>query len=124
VKLVLRILGDARTFGGAWNLAQDETPTLGELLTLLARSLGASPRLADVPEERIRAACLDPLLLSPFSGHWMSFIDPSRAKAELGFVHDPLPVYVDRIVASFLAHPPADPPPGYERRADELALAR
>jgi nucleoside-diphosphate-sugar epimerase len=123
VRLILAILGDARTFGGAWNRAQDETPALREMLELLARSVGASPALVDVPEERVRAAALDPLLLSPFSGRWMSFIDPSRAKAELGFVHEPLAVYVDRIVASFLAHPPADPPPGLDRRADERALA-
>lgn len=123
VKLVLAILGDARTFGGAWNLAQDETPTLGEMLELLARALGAPPRLVDVPVERVRAAGLDPLLLSPFSGTWMSFVDPSRAKAELGFAHEPLPAYVDRIVASFLAHPPADLPPGLDRRGEERALA-
>ena len=54
----------------------------------------------------------------------MSFLDPSRAKAELGFVHEPLPVYLDRIVASFLAHPPAELPPGLDRRDDEIALAR
>jgi nucleoside-diphosphate-sugar epimerase len=123
VRLVLSVLGDAKTFGGAWNLAQDETPTLRELLTRLARSLGAAPRLVDVAEERVRAAGLDPLVLSPFSGKWMSFLDPSRAKAELGFVHDPLPVYLDRIVASFLAHPPAELPPGLDRRAEEVALA-
>ena len=71
----------------------------------------------------MRAAGLDPLLLSPFSGSWMSFLDPSRARAELGFVHEPLAVYLDRIVASFLAHPPAELPPGLDRRADEIALA-
>jgi nucleoside-diphosphate-sugar epimerase len=123
VKLVLSILGAAETFGGAWNLAQDETPTLRELLALLARSLGTEPRLVDVPEQSVLSAGLDPLLFSPFSGHWMSFLDPSRARQELGFRHEPLPVYVDRIVASFLAHPPADPPPGLDRRADEAALA-
>ena len=123
VKLILSILGDAKTFGGAWNLAQDETPTLRELLERLAASLGAAARLVDVPEEDVRAAGLDPLLLSPFSGKWMSFLDPSRAKAELGFVHEPLPVYLDRIVASFLAHPPAELPPGLDRRAEEIALA-
>jgi len=123
VRLVLKILGEAKTFGGAWNLAQDETPTLRELLALLARALGAEPRLVDVPEESVRAAGLDPLLLSPFSGRWMSFLDPSRARVELAFTHEPLAVYVDRIVASFLAHPPADLPPGLDRRADEAALA-
>ena len=78
----------------------------------------------EVPAERIRAAGLDPLLMSPFSGTWMSFLDPARAKAELGFRHEPLSSYLDKIVASFLAHPPAEEPPGYERRPAELELAR
>ena len=77
----------------------------------------------DVPAERVRAAGLDPLLLSPFSGPWMSFLDPARAKSELGFRHEPLGSYLDKIVTSFLAHPPAEPPPGYESRAAELKLA-
>jgi len=71
----------------------------------------------------VRNAGLDPLVLSPFGGEWMSFVDPSLAKAELGFRHEPLASYLDKIVTSFLAHPPADPPPGYEKRADELRLA-
>lgn len=122
VKLVLGILGERRTFGEAYNLAQAETPTLREMLGLLAERLGARPPLVDVSEERVRAAGLDPVLLSPFSGRWMSFLDPSRAAHELRFVHEPLVRYLDTIVASFLAHPPADPPPGYEHRAEETAL--
>jgi hypothetical protein len=54
----------------------------------------------------------------------MSFLDPARAKAELGFRHEPLGAYLDKIVTAFLAHPRADAPPGYEHRAPELALAR
>jgi hypothetical protein len=53
----------------------------------------------------------------------MSFIDPGLAKAELGFRHDPLGTYLDKIVTSFLANPPQAPPPGYEHRATELHLA-
>jgi len=89
----------------------------------VAERLGAAPRFVDVPRERVRAEGLDPLLLSPFSGTWMSFLDPSRAKAELGFRHEPLGSYLDKIVAAFLAHPRPDPPPGYEQRAAELRLA-
>ena len=92
-------------------------------MTLVAERLGAEPRLVEVPAERVRAAGLDPLLLSPFSGSWMSFLDPARAKAELGFRHEPLGAYLDKIVTSFLAHPPAEAPPGYESRAAELRLA-
>jgi len=54
----------------------------------------------------------------------MSFLDPARAKAELGFRHEPLGSYLDKIVTSFLAHPPAEPPPGYDSRSRELELVR
>jgi nucleoside-diphosphate-sugar epimerase len=122
VKAILTLLGRTETFGQAYNLAQDETPTLRELLTLVAQHLGAKARLVEIPVERVRSAGLDPLLLSPFSGTWMSFLDPARARAELGFRHEPLGSYLDKIVTSFLAHPPADPPPGYESRATERKL--
>jgi len=124
VKAILALLGRAETFGQAYNLAQDETPTLRELLETSAGLLGSRPRFVDVPADRVRAAGLDPLALSPFSGTWMSFLDPARAKAELGFRHEPLASYLDKIVASFLAHAPAEPPPGYETRERERALGR
>jgi hypothetical protein len=53
----------------------------------------------------------------------MSFIDPTLAMTELGFTHEPPAAYLGTIVASFLAHPPAEPPPGYELRARERQLA-
>ena len=124
MKAILALLGRSETFGQAYNLAQDETPTLRELLTLVGRAARGAAASGGRPAERIRGAGLDPLLLSPFSGTWMSFLDPARAKAELGFRHEPLGSYLDKIVASFLAHPPADPPPGYDRRPAELSAGR
>jgi nucleoside-diphosphate-sugar epimerase len=123
VKAIVALLGNDRTFGRAYNLAQDETPTLVEVLTQLAGSLGAPARLVPVPAARIREAGLEPVRISPFSGRWMSFVDPSRAKQELGFRHEPLASYLDKIVAAFLARPPMDTPPGYAERAREKALA-
>lgn len=122
-RAIVCLLGRRDTFGQAYNLAQDETPTLRELLLMLAEVLGAPPRLVEVPEDRLQAAGLDPRELSPFSSRWMSFLDPSRAKAELGFVHQSLRTCLEAIVAAFLAHPPADPPAGYERRDEERRLA-
>jgi nucleoside-diphosphate-sugar epimerase len=120
-----RVLGNPAAFGQAYNLAQDETPTLAEILTLLAEILGAPARLVEVSSARISAAGLDVVRVSPFSGRWMSFLDPGRAKAELGFRHEPLRHYLEKIVASFLAHPPAEPPEGYRTdRPAEVALAR
>jgi nucleoside-diphosphate-sugar epimerase len=117
------ILGREATFGRAFNLAQEETPTLGELLTAVAELLGARPRLVPVPAERVREAGLDPVRVSPFSGRWMSFLEPARAVAELGFRHEPLRHYLDKIVTSFLTHPPPTPPESYAGRAAELELA-
>jgi hypothetical protein len=54
----------------------------------------------------------------------MSWLDPGVAAGEIGFVHRPLEGYLESIVASFLAGPPADRPAGYAGRAVELALAR
>ena len=87
VRAILALLGRPETFGQAYNLAQDETPTLRELLDAASRSGSGRPaRLVDVPAERVRAAGLDPLLavaLQRDAGCRSS--TPSRAKAELGF---------------------------------------
>lgn len=123
VRAILALLGDGRTFGRAYNLAQEETPTLAELLTLVAELLGAPARLLPVPVDRLVAAGIDPVRISPFSGRWMSFIDPFRARAELGFRHEPLRSYLDKIVTAFLARPPSDPPPSYAERTRERELA-
>jgi nucleoside-diphosphate-sugar epimerase len=120
---VQRLLGDARTHGQALNLAQDETPTVAELVRLAAELLGAPARLVSVPRGTLVERGLDPALVSPFSGRWMSFLDPARAKDELGFRHEPLRHYLDKSVADFVNHPPQSPPPAYASRAAELRLA-
>ena len=123
VGAILGLLGQEKTFGEAYNLAQEETPTLGELLRLVAERLGAAPHFVPVPTSEILEEGLDPVRISPFSGRWMSFLDPSRAKAELGFRHEALGLYLDKIVTTFLACPPASPPESYATRAAEVALA-
>jgi nucleoside-diphosphate-sugar epimerase len=117
------ILGDARTLGQAYNLCQAETPTLAAMLEEVAGLLGAPLRLRAVPRAALEAAGLDPVRVSPFSGRWMSFLDPGRARAELGFVPTPLDVSLAAIVGSFLAHPPAAPPESYAGRPRERELA-
>jgi nucleoside-diphosphate-sugar epimerase len=119
---IASILGDPRTFGGAWNLCQDETPFVWDVVGMLIDRLGAPDRRVAIPRSALAGFSIRDV--SPFSGLWMSLLDPSRARAELGFRHRPLAAYLDAIVASYLAHPPAEPPPGYERRADEIALAK
>jgi nucleoside-diphosphate-sugar epimerase len=115
-----RLLDDDRALGQAFNQAQDETPTLAELLARIGDELGVRPHVLEVPDlERyvsVRAA-------SPFSGRWMSFLDPSKIRA-LGVGHAPLAVTVARAMGELLAHLP-EPPDDYRaQRAAELSAAR
>jgi nucleoside-diphosphate-sugar epimerase len=114
------LLGDARTFGEAFNLCQEETPSVWDLIGMLAERLGAPDRrlaisasaLGDIPVREV----------SPFSSPWMSYIEPTRARTLLGFAHRPLAAYLDAMVASFLARHETEPPAGYRHRPAELRL--
>jgi hypothetical protein len=66
---------------------------------------------------------LRPEDISPFSDAWMSRIDPARAEGQLGFQHEPVSAYLEKIIACFLAHPPAEPPASYAHRPVELSMA-
>lgn len=123
VRAISSILGNERTFGEAYNVCQEEQPTLAELLTTLAELLGARPELVTVPGERLAEVGLRPIQISPFSDAWMSRLDPTRAAVELGFRHRPLAEYLPAIVAHFLASPPADRPANYVHRPLEQDLA-
>ena len=122
-RTIVSLLGRRSTFGEAYNLAQDETPTPREMIAIAAELLGAPPRFVALPSREIEAAGLDVVAVSPFSGRWMSLLDPGRAQAELGFRHEPLREYLGRIVAAFVAQPPASPPPALARREEEKSLA-
>ncbi len=122
-RFLVEILGRPETFGQAYNVAQEETPKLSELVARLRELVASRAELVPVPMQRLRNAGLDPVKVSPFSGRWMSFLDPSRARRELGFVHEPLDAYLGKIVASFLAYPPPDRPEGYAAREEERAVA-
>jgi nucleoside-diphosphate-sugar epimerase len=123
-RAIAGMLGEERTFGEAYNLSQPESPSLAEMLAMIAEMLGARPRFVPVPSQKILERGLDLRSVSPFSGRWMSMLDASKAEAELGFRHEPLERYLGKIVASYLAHPPPSPPEGYAHRRDEVALAK
>ena len=123
VKAIAGLLGDQRTFGQAFNLAQFEAPALVDLVALLADLLGAKARPLAVSDAELHAHQLTPTLISPFSDPWMSDMDGANARLDLDFAPQPLRRYLDKIVSSFLNHPPAEPPPNYANRPAELALA-
>jgi nucleoside-diphosphate-sugar epimerase len=120
-RAIVDLLGKPEAIGQAFNLAQRETPTVRELVEHLRQRLGARSEIVAVATNVIEQRGLDVRALSPFSTRWMSFIDPGHAERTLGLAHTPLPRYLDAMVASFLAHPPATPPPGYAQRERECA---
>jgi nucleoside-diphosphate-sugar epimerase len=122
-RFLVENLGRPATFGRAFNLAQEETPSLAELVGSLRDLVGSRSEFVPVAEDALERAGLAARALSPFSTPWMSFLDPARARDELGFHHLPLDAYLGRVAASFLAHPPPAPPAGYELRPQEVALA-
>lgn len=109
--------------GPAYNLAQAEEPTVRELVERLGTLVGARPRILDVPASALEEAGLVVRQVSTLSTPWMSHIDPTLARTELGFTHPPLEAYLSSIVAELITGWRGTPPDGYEHRARELALA-
>jgi nucleoside-diphosphate-sugar epimerase len=122
-RAISAILGNVSTFGEAYNLAQDETPTIPELISLLGELAGVPDRVQLIPAAKFREAGLAPAQISPFTAEWMSYIDPAKAKQDLGFTHEPLSDYLTAIVRNFLENRPPTPPDNYVHRPAELALA-
>lgn len=121
-RAIATLLGDERTHGQAYNLCQDELPTVFDLVGMMIDLVGAPDNRVVVPREALGE--LLPRDISPFSQRWMSCLDPTLAKRELGFRHRPLGVYMNAIVASFLAHPPPEPPQNYLHREREREIAK
>ncbi len=121
VRAITAALKTESAAGRAYNIAQDETLSLEEFLSLLAGIAGCPLRLRRVGRDALERRGLIPDC-SPFSDPWMSELDNQRSKTELGLAYTPLAEYVRRIVARYDAAPPSAPE-GYRRRREELALA-
>lgn len=89
---------------------------------MLADLVGAPNHAQSVARSTLERAGLSSRTASPFSGRWASCLDPTRAKEELGFRHEPLTQYLDKIITACLSHPPAVPPDDYVDRANEIEL--
>jgi hypothetical protein len=96
---------------------------LADLVTLLAGLLGTSSRLVAVTDAELRSRGLTALQVSPFSDRWMSNLEIGKALLSLDFHPEHLRHYLEKVVSSFVNHPPAEPPSNYAHRPAELALA-
>ena len=108
--------------GQAYNIGQDETLSLEVFLHLLAKIASCSLKVTKVYRGKLEELALLPGC-SPFSDPWMSSLDNSLSKRELGMVYTPQETYLKNLIAHFEAAPRREIA-GYARRAEEIELAQ
>jgi nucleoside-diphosphate-sugar epimerase len=105
-----------------FNLAQAEVVPVRELVTRLGATLGVTPRIEVVEPAALAAKGLDAVKACPFNARWMSALDASHAQRTLGFVHEPLDVYLAACVHASLSR--WSDPPSLSQREAELEFVR
>jgi nucleoside-diphosphate-sugar epimerase len=105
-----------------YNLAQPDVVTLRDFLALLASAAGVEARFVEASWDEILAAGIS-RAFSPYSGPWVSVLDPSRAASALGFLGARSSEYLPRVARWHLENPPAGSHRGYEHRDAERELA-
>ena len=108
--------------GCAYNIGQDETLSLVEFLELLAETMHCPLKIVRVPREDLHRESLLPYC-SPFSGKWMSSLENTRSKAELGMQYTPVAAYLKKLVSYFQAVRPHTVE-GYQQRAREVEFTK
>ena len=122
VQAITRLTKSEKGKGSAYNIGQDETLSLVEFLELLAATMHCPLRIVRVPREELDREGLLPHC-SPFSGRWMSSLENSRSKAELGMQYMPVATYLKKLVSYFQAVRPHTVE-GYQQRAREVEFAK
>ncbi|NJO83383.1 MAG: NAD-dependent epimerase/dehydratase family protein [Blastochloris sp.] len=92
-RAIVRILENGLGHGRAYNISQEETLTLDGFLQILGEIIGVEPDIRRVPRELLEANGFLPDC-SPFSERWMSELDNTLSKTELGVTYTPLRAYL------------------------------
>jgi len=121
VAAIMAIIESGTGVGRAYNISQDETVSLETFLTILGEIIGQPANIQTLPRDVLEGHGFLPDC-SPFSDVWMSELDNSRSKAELGISYTPLRTYLEQIVAYYAGQPTKEPR-GYRRRRAEKKLA-
>ncbi|HWX53013.1 MAG TPA: NAD-dependent epimerase/dehydratase family protein [Verrucomicrobiae bacterium] len=120
-KAAVALIESGRGKGIALNLAQDETTSLEEFLTMIAGILSVDFKTVKFPRTKLGSLKLLPSC-SPFSDPWMSALDNSRSKNQFGIQYTPLREYLRHVVAHYKDNPRLVPE-GYKTRELELRVA-
>ena len=121
VQAIVLAAKNSSAAGRAFNISQEETFSIDEFLGLLSELAGKPLRTVRVPraeldEHRLLPAC------SPFSDAWMSELDNTLSKRELGMSYTPARHYLVKLVEHYKSQPRREVE-RYQRRALELEIA-
>lgn len=120
VKGMLHLIESGTGIGKAYNYSQDETVSLDEFLGIIGEVMNIEPKIARVQRDLLDANGFVPDS-SPFSERWMSELDNTISKQELGMTYTPLREYLKNIVKHYLEYP-LPVPVGYKRRRAEITF--
>jgi len=122
VNTIYHLINTGQGIGRAFNIAQDESVTLDEFLSIIGDIMGVTPQIIRLKRSELEANGFLPDC-SPFSERWMSELDNTRSKEELGIVYTPLTDYLAELVEYYKTHHVPEPLT-YRRRRAELKLAK
>lgn len=120
VKAIMTLINTDKGMGKAYNISQDETLTLEEFLRTLSDVMGVPANIQRVDRYLLEANGFLPDC-SPFSDMWMSEMDNTLSKQELGMTYTPVRTYLENIVAYYNNHS-LQTPSSYRRRQAEKML--
>lgn len=120
VRAIMLLIETGKGRGKAYNIAQDETTSLEAFVDILGELMNVRPNIVRVRRDLLEANGFLPDC-SPFSERWMSELDNTLSKQELGMTYTPLREYLAALVAHYRENPPPTPT-GYKRRRAELLL--
>lgn len=120
VEVIMKLISSGKGIGQAYNISQDDAVPLEEFLHILSDLLNVPLNIAYFKRSELEANGFLPDC-SPFSERWMSELDNSLSKSELGMTYTPVTTYLARIV-DFYRHNRPSKPISYRRRSSEIQM--
>lgn len=122
VEVIFSTLQISQTRGKVYNLAGEEVLLLSEFLQLIAGVLEKPLPLYKIPGNILKKHNIPPDI-SPFSGKWTSYLDPTLAMEELKFKPTPLKQWLNEVTHWFVDEYEGPEPQNYGHRDQEIRLA-
>jgi nucleoside-diphosphate-sugar epimerase len=122
VRAVTSNLLNAKAYGQAYNLAQEEILTLRAFLLAAARVLDRQPDLVDIPTDVLEASFIG-TSFSPFSMRRPFVLSTEKARRDLNFSSTPFETWLRKTILWFKEEYQGGAPDNYRSREREVALA-